>query len=97
MSRVDFYILADGDSPEHFACSIAHKARQQDYDIYIHTDSKENAARMDELLWTHKDISFLPHSLIDAPGHEAEAADISSAITIGPGAGALSPISRVRV
>jgi len=66
MARVDFYILPEGNSPERFACSIAGKGRQQDYDIYIHTDSKENAGKMDDLLWTHKDISFLPHGLIDA-------------------------------
>lgn len=23
---------------------------------------------MDDLLWTHKDISFLPHSMVDDPG-----------------------------
>ena len=68
MSRVDFYILPEGNSPERFACSIAHKVRQRDHDIYIHTDSKDQADKIDDLLWTHKDISFLPHGLIDAAG-----------------------------
>ncbi len=67
MSRVDFYILPDGNPPQRFACNIANKAHQQGHEIYIHTDSKEDADKMDDLLWTHRDISFLPHSLIDAP------------------------------
>ena len=66
MTRVDFYILPDGNPPERYACKVANKARQQGHDIYIHTDNKENANRMDDLLWTYKDISFLPHSLVDS-------------------------------
>ena len=65
MTRVDFYILSDSQPPDRFACQLAGKVRRQNLQIYIHTDSRETANKLDELLWTHKDISFLPHSLAD--------------------------------
>ncbi|MCH7695419.1 MAG: DNA polymerase III subunit chi [Proteobacteria bacterium] len=65
MTRVDFYILSDSQPPDRFACQLAGKVRRQNLQIYIHTDSRETANKLDELLWTHKDISFLPHALAD--------------------------------
>ncbi len=65
MTQVDFYILPDHKLPERFACDLAEKARKQGLQIYIHTESKQAADRLNDLLWTHKDISFLPHDLID--------------------------------
>ncbi len=66
MPRVDFYILPDQGQRERFTCDIANKIRRQDLQIYIHTSSREEAGVLDDLLWTFKDISFLPHCLIDA-------------------------------
>jgi DNA polymerase III subunit chi len=77
MPRVDFYILPEQGSRERFTCDIAAKIRQQNLQLYIHADSREEASMLDDLLWTHKDISFLPHSLLDA-----DDADTNS-ITIG--------------
>ena len=67
MTRVDFYILPDNATPQRFACSIAGKAQQQGHDIYIYTTSRDEAIKLDDLLWTFKDISFLPHTLVDDP------------------------------
>ncbi len=77
MTRVDFYILSDRQPPDRFACQLAGKVRRQNLQIYIHTDSRETANKLDELLWTHKDISFLPHALADT------ACSDDSPITIG--------------
>lgn len=73
MTRVDFYILANSSTADRFACSIAGKVRQQGHKIYIHTNNRDEAGKIDDLLWTHKDISFLPHSLVDS----GETEDIS--------------------
>ena len=66
MTQVDFYILPDHDLPEKFVCDLAEKVRKKGLQIYIHTESRQAAERLNDLLWTHKDISFLPHALIDA-------------------------------
>jgi len=65
MNRVDFYILQDQNSPEQFACAITGKLLRQGHAVHIHTDSRDNAAGLDDYLWTYKDISFLPHKLAD--------------------------------
>lgn len=36
--------------------------------VYIHTDHVSTSTRMDELLWTYNDLSFIPHAL--APSTE---------------------------
>lgn len=73
MSRVDFYILPENSGRDRFVCSVANKAWQQGHNVYIHTASRETAIKLDDLLWTYQDISFIPHTLlgqsdpIDAP------------------------------
>ncbi|MFQ5659942.1 MAG: DNA polymerase III subunit chi [Gammaproteobacteria bacterium] len=65
MTRVDFYVLSDNNPVDQFTCAVAEKVRRQGLNIHIHTESRQTAARLDELLWTHHDISFLPHCLVD--------------------------------
>ena len=68
MSRVDFYILAQPD--EHarhmLACKLAEKAWRLDNTVYIHARDRGDAERLDELLWTFRDGSFVPHGLAGA-------------------------------
>lgn len=71
MTRIDFYILPQAAERERalFACRLAEKAWLQDYRIFIHTGSDAAARELDELLWTFRAGSFLPHALADAdPG-----------------------------
>ncbi|MFT5131944.1 MAG: DNA polymerase-3 subunit chi [Gammaproteobacteria bacterium] len=70
MPRVDFYILPEAGVRERFTCDIATKIRQQELNLYIHADSREQAGVLDDLLWTYKDISFLPHRLNDTENSE---------------------------
>lgn len=77
VSRVDFYVLPSGLSAERFACAMAAKARRKGLQIYVHTASKPDALNLDDLLWTFKDISFLPHRLHDA------GEDDGSSVTVG--------------
>lgn len=66
MTRVDFYILSTEESSrDKFACALAGKALTRGNPVHIHTDSRESAVLMDDLLWTFRDISFIPHALAD--------------------------------
>ena len=46
-----------------FACKLIEKARLQNLTSYIHTDSWQTCERMDEVLWTYNDVSFIPHGI----------------------------------
>ena len=63
MTRVDFYVLQAGSERhrEVFACLLAEKAFGRGMGIYLHTGGPAATARMDDLLWTFRDGSFLPH------------------------------------
>jgi DNA polymerase-3 subunit chi len=68
MTRVDFHVLpADGKvESDRWACRLAAKAWKQGHRVYIQAASDTHAARIDDLLWTFRDVSFLPHCLIEA-------------------------------
>ncbi len=65
MPRIDFYVLPDT-SPKGrhvLACRLAEKAVGQGLKVYIHRESREQALMLDELLWTYKDVGFIPHAM----------------------------------
>jgi len=70
MTRISFYILK-GDQ-EHdrqvFACRLIEKAYTQGNQIYIHADNAEQARQFDQLLWSFRADSFVPHRLM----HDAD-------------------------
>ena len=70
MTRVDFHILPPGGKVERerWACRLVAKAWQQGHRVYVQTGSPAETQRMDELLWTFRDISFLPHGVAGEPG-----------------------------
>ncbi|HTT08426.1 MAG TPA: DNA polymerase III subunit chi [Gammaproteobacteria bacterium] len=69
MTRVDFHVLPiDGKiGHERWACKLAAKAWKQGHRIHVHTGGEAEMMRMDELLWTFRDISFLPHAPLGDP------------------------------
>lgn len=72
--RVDFYILADQQLQQllGFACKLTEKAWQQGHRIFIYTDSDRDSRAMDDLLWTFRDGSFIPHGLYEGDNIEAQ-------------------------
>ncbi len=80
MSRVDFYILATTGEPSRhkFACRLAEKAYRLKHTVHIHTANRQQAEVLDELLWTFRDGSFVPHEVLNMPGRR-----ISAPVTIG--------------
>ena len=65
MARIDFYILAQADERVRhmLACKLAEKAWRLDNSVWIHAKDHRDAERLDELLWTFRDGSFVPHGL----------------------------------
>jgi len=43
------------------ACRLAEKAYRLENTVYIHTQNRDDAERLDKLLWTFRDGSFVPH------------------------------------
>jgi DNA polymerase-3 subunit chi len=66
-TRVDFYILEADDpaSRMRFACRLTEKAYGLKNSVYAHTSSQADAQKLDELLWTFRQGSFVPHSILD--------------------------------
>lgn len=79
MTRVSFYILKSTEPTQRqeFACRLAEKAYHQGHQVYIHTDSANDAAQLDQALWSIRPDSFVPHEII------AENANADSPVLIG--------------
>jgi DNA polymerase-3 subunit chi len=63
--RVEFYVLSEDvpDARLRWACRLAEEAAEQGSRVYLQTADNGQAQRLDELLWTFKDGSFLPHEI----------------------------------
>ena len=70
MGRVDFYILPDSSNHFRFVCSLTGKAWQNGNRVFIHTMNREDAVMLDDMLWTFKDISFIPHAIMEKNSSE---------------------------
>jgi DNA polymerase-3 subunit chi len=75
MSQVDFYVLnASGETNrQHFACRLAEKAYRLNNRVHIKVADQQSAAQIDELLWTFRDGSFVPHEILQQSGSKSEA------------------------
>lgn len=63
MPRVDFYVLANS-TPEgklRYTCRLARKIYTLGKSAYIQAASEDQAQRLDDLMWTFDQSSFLPH------------------------------------
>ncbi|WP_101756948.1 DNA polymerase III subunit chi [Oceanicoccus sp. KOV_DT_Chl] len=68
MTKVDFYILSADDIEQRhlFACRLVEKAFKLGHQIYVHTDDNAQANALDQLLWSWRSSSFIPHGLKQA-------------------------------
>lgn len=84
MTEVDFYILKD-EAPQagmQFACRLAEKIFKDGHQVYINTTSGQQLKQLDDLLWTFRQGSFLPHAVCTS--NEPEAAPILLGHAIEP-------------
>lgn len=81
MTKISFYLLGDK-SPESrlvFACRLAEKAHGLGQRMYLHCADSAQAAHLDDLLWTFRQGSFLPH----CSAEEYDPADELTPVVIG--------------
>ncbi len=68
VTRVDFYVSPSSDARERqlLACRLTEKAYRQKLKVYLKTESGEQDRTMDDLLWTFRAGSFVPHAIVSA-------------------------------
>lgn len=73
MTKIDFYVGKTSSLQARLmlACKVVTKAWQQQLHTYIHTDSATTSNRLDDLLWTFSDLTFIPHAIAPARGQNA--------------------------
>ena len=65
MPEISFYVLPTESSQERhlFACKLIEKAYRSGAFAYVLTDSPEQSRLIDDLLWTFRAGSFIPHQV----------------------------------
>jgi len=66
MSQVDFYLIENEvmDAQIKLCCRLANKLfKLGDHRVAILCGSAEQATRLDQLMWSYEDTSFLPHQI----------------------------------
>lgn len=66
MPQIDFYILHNTLTfldRDRFVCRLTDKVWHQGYRLYLHTGGIAQAKVLDDLLWTFRQESFLPHDI----------------------------------
>ena len=65
MAEVSFYILPSESAQERyeFACKLIEKAYRSGCFCYVLTDNAEQSQKIDDLLWTFRPGSFIPHQI----------------------------------
>lgn len=66
MTKIDFYVLSDTTPAARwlFACRLIDKAYRLGHRVLVALDNQADAQAFDELLWTFKPESFIPHHVI---------------------------------
>ncbi len=67
MTQIDFYILTGQAQADRFqlACRLVEKAWNAGHRVCINTETQQDAAHIDNLLWTFNEQSFIPHDLAE--------------------------------
>ena len=90
MTQVDFYILreASGSARLELACRLAEKAFLAGQRLLVWVDDKAELERLDALLWTFADESFVPHEALDADPAASDApVQLTAAVALPPAVG----------
>ena len=65
MTRVDFYVLKHTKSNARldFICRLADKVYNDGHRVLLHTDNEKQSGIVDDMLWTWRQGSFIPHEI----------------------------------
>lgn len=63
--RIDFHLLTETDPGAFwlYTCRLLEKAYVKKHQVFVHCAHQQDAEHLDELLWTFKPDSFIPHHL----------------------------------
>ncbi|MFZ2313207.1 MAG: DNA polymerase III subunit chi [Methylobacter sp.] len=80
MAEVSFYILPSESLEDRylFACKLIEKAYRSGHFCYVLTDDEEQSQTIDNLLWTFRAGSFIPHQV-----YTGELPNLEKVILIG--------------
>ena len=80
MAEASFYILPSESTQERylFACKLIEKAYRSGCFCYVLTDNAEQSQKIDDLLWTFRAGSFIPHQ-----SYTGKLPDLEKVILIG--------------
>jgi DNA polymerase III subunit chi len=80
MAEVSFYILPSESLQDKylFACKLIEKAYRSGHFCYVLTDSADQSRIIDDLLWTFRAGSFIPHQI-----YTGKLPDLEKVILIG--------------
>jgi DNA polymerase III subunit chi len=83
LPRVDFYLSDEAGEPARLrlACRVAEKAYLAKQKVVVFSDDAALLPRIDDMLWTFGDGSFVPHDVVAREGAPSEA---PVALTSGP-------------
>lgn len=69
MTRIDFYqITQSNHNADDLVCTLCHKAYQNNKKVLLLTADEQQSERLDRLLWTQHDDSFVPHDQQEQDG-----------------------------
>ncbi|CAH0990815.1 DNA polymerase III subunit chi [Sinobacterium norvegicum] len=79
MTNAFFYLMASDNDLQRlkYACTLAEKSYKKGKTVFIHSANEQQSQHLDNLLWSVRDNSFIPHQL---QTHEP---DNNSPIVIG--------------
>ncbi len=71
MPAIDFYILSTTSKQDRyqFVCKLAEKIFRQKQKAFFLTPSIEDSENLDDLLWSFRPASFIPHQIIQNNTH----------------------------
>jgi len=78
--EISFYVLPTESSQERYllACKLIEKANRNGFLTYVLTDSTEQSQLIEDLLWTFRAGSFIPHQI-----DKGELPEIENVVLIG--------------
>ena len=81
--RVDFYVSAEAGEGARLrlACRVVEKAYLAKQTVVVFSDEPALIPKIDEMLWTFGDGSFVPHDVV---AHAGAAVEAPVALTAGP-------------
>lgn len=69
MTRIDFYLL-DVNAPQarlQFAVKFIEKLYRSGLAVHVNANDAQQLTQLDQLLWTARDVSFIPHEISEQP------------------------------